>query len=219
MKIFKNVCCALCVGLFFVGMASAKRAKKNEKMPQEEIIGWQGKELGAKIPEWAIYAAANDTAKLSTLPEFKGKNVFCATVSGREQNFLKTQITHFDAVSSLSRMISQSVSTKFGGILEGNDGDTKMFLNDIVATLSRTSFSGLDTSKTFWTLTRTVDKANDSISDTYHYYLVYTIDKDSLKKQVGNALNKLEANSPEQERLRDRVVSAMDELEMFVNQN
>lgn len=211
MKTFKKVSCILCIGLFFVGIASAKRAKK----PKNETIDWQGKDLGAKIPEWAIFTAENDTTKLAALPEFKGKNIFCTTVSGVNQNFLKTQITQFDAVPAFSRLLSQSVLTKFGGALEGSDGDTEIFLRQIVATLSKTSFSGLDTSKIFWTKTREIDKVKDTISDTYHYYLAYTIDKETLKEQVGNALKKLETNSPEQERLRADVVSAMDELTLL----
>lgn len=215
MKTFKKVFCTLCIGLFFVGIASARRAKKIEKTIQVETIDWQGKALGAKIPEWAIFTAENDTTKLAALPEFKGKNIFCTTVSGVEQNFLKTQITQFDAVPAFSRLLSQSVLAKFGGALEGSDGDTEIFLKEIVATLSRTSFSGLDTSKIFWSKTRTIDKVKDTIFDTYHYYLACTIDKENLKEQVGNALNKLETNSPEQERLRADVVSAMDELTLL----
>ncbi|MBD5434348.1 MAG: hypothetical protein HDR35_08680 [Treponema sp.] len=219
MKTFKKAFCILCIGLFFVGIASAKRSKKKiEKTIQVETIDWQGKALGAQIPEWAILTAENNTTKLAALPEFKGKNIFCTTVSGVDQNFLKTQITQFDAVPAFSRLLSQSVLAKFGGALEGSDGDTEIFLKEIVATLSRTSFSGLDTSKIFWSKTRTIDKVNDTISDTYHYYLACTIDKENLKEQVGNALKKLETNSSEQERLRADVVSAMDEL-MLLNQN
>jgi len=210
------VCLASC-GSTKVEEKSSAPAPKVSKHVERELIDWKGSSIGAEIPSWVYEAVEEDYTALSKLPQLSKKKILCAEAQGRNLDLLKSWVNNFDVQANLSRSISNFISANFGGELSGSKDSavSENFLDELVATFSKTEISGLSKELDFWTLTRVIDKDKDTSKDVYEYFVVYAINQEDFNYQVSKALGLVEAKNEAEAAMKSRVESAMTENKVW----
>lgn len=176
---------------------------KNEVKSGAQIIDWQGSELGRAVPEWVYAVNDSDKAAIAKLPEMEGKIPFSVTGTGKERDLLKIWVDTNDASAELSKLIQENVTataeTGTRGNKDADDGAAKKMAQAITTVFSNTQFSGFAKERDFWTQVRRLDGETE-----YRYYVLYSIDRENLSRQIDVALGKISVeNEKEQELLND----------------
>ena len=106
------------------GCASAPSAPPAAPMVQRpQIIDWQGAAYGTEIPEWArIILQGDEVDKIQKMPEFSKKYVKFASARGQDVDLLKAWAAA-DAADTISRSITQNVTSELGTAVSGNKDD------------------------------------------------------------------------------------------------
>lgn len=218
-KLLVGIACI--AGLCFASCGSTQvektAAPKVSKHVERELIDWKGSSIGAEVPAWVYDAVEEDYTALSKLPQLAKKKILCAETQGRNLDLLKSWVNNFDVQAQLSRSISNFISANFGGELSGSKDSavSENFLDELVATFSKTEINGLSKELDFWTLTRVIDKDKDSSKDVYEYFVVYAIDQSDFDYQVSEALGLVEAKNEAEAQMKSRVQSAMTENKVY----
>ncbi len=215
---FGAVCVVAVLGFSSCGSTPAAEkpgasAPKVSKHVEREIIDWKGASVGATVPDWVIDAVEEDYKSLSKLPNLSKKKILCAEAQGRNLDLLKSWVNNFNVQATLARSISNFVSANFGGELSGSkdSGLSENFMDELVATFSKTEINGFSKEMDFWTLTRVIDKDKDSNKDIYEYFVVYAIDQEQFDYQIARALGLVEAKNEAEAEMKSRIESAMTE--------
>lgn len=176
---------------------------KNEVKSGAQIIDWQGAELGRAVPEWVYAVNDSDKAALLKLPEMEGKVSFSVTGTGKDRDLLKVWVDTNDASAELSKLIQENVTATAETGTRGNKDEDKdaarKMVQAITTVFSNTQFSGFIKERDFWTQVRHPDGEKE-----YRYYVLYSIDRENLARQIDIALGKISVeNEKEQELLND----------------
>jgi hypothetical protein len=113
-------------------------------------------------------------------------------------------------------MITTRVQEKFAGAATGSPDDAfGRYFENVVKTVSESQFSGARKENDFWIL-KGYYKANSKKLDreAYDYYVLVTIDRETLERQINGALESAEpdpARTPEQQTAIQRVKEAFYE--------
>ncbi|MDR3049832.1 MAG: hypothetical protein LBV16_08385 [Elusimicrobiota bacterium] len=195
-----------------VGIASpaAKAAPKVERV----ILDYKGAALGTEVPAWVEAAINDDYQTLESMPRFKDRLAVIAIESGKNLDLLKSWANNFAIQSQLSRQISNKVSAEFGGGQQGdkNSEESVSFIREVVATLSEAKISGLSKEMDYWLKIRTIDNSKKTETEQYTYYVVYSINKADLQRQIDIALGKIAAKNQEQQEIKTEVIDAVKRL-------
>ncbi|MDR0823426.1 MAG: hypothetical protein LBN20_06585 [Endomicrobium sp.] len=195
-----------------VGVAApaAKIASKVERV----ILDYKGAALGSEIPTWVESAVNDDYQTLESMPRFKDRLAVVAIENGKNLDLLKSWANNFSVQAQLSRQISNKISAEFGGGQQGdkNSEESTTFIREVVATLSEAKISGLSKEMDYWLKVRTIDKDKKTEVEQYTYYVVYSINKADLQRQIDIALGKIAAKNQEQQEIKTEVVDAVKRL-------
>jgi hypothetical protein len=160
-----------------------------------EIVDWRGRNVGVSlesIPPWVTAVASG--AKRSDLPQFfENRVVFVSEERGRNLSLLQSWANNFSIQSGVSRELRNDVDATFQGGLGGNldEGRVNRIQREIVATLSSTRFSGLRKESDFWIKEREADRVRKTMTDEYTYFVAYTMDPETFRRQLAEALKKI----------------------------
>ena len=176
---------------------------KNEVKSGAQIIDWQGAELGRAVPEWVYAVNDSDKAALLKLPEMEGKIAFSVTGTGKDRDLLKVWVDTNDASAELSKLIQENVTATAEAGTRGNKDEdkdaAKKMVQAITTVFSNSQFSGFIKERDFWTQVHRPDGEKE-----YRYYVLYSIDRENLSRQIDIALGKISVeNEKEQELLND----------------
>jgi hypothetical protein len=218
---FKATVLMFLTGMFF--LASCASTPPTQQAAQAPVvkgvertnIDWKGKSVGTEIPEWVQAIALEEYEKIEAEPRLKDRLAIAVVEKGKNLDLLRSWATNFNVQAQVSRMISTKVQAEFAGILQGdkNSADgAHAFLEEVVATLSKAKISGLRKDRDFWLKVRIYDNDKKTTEDEYDYYLLYSIDKADLQRQIDIALGKIEAKNEKQKELKERATATLKEL-------
>jgi len=160
-----------------------------------ETIDWRGRNVGVKlesIPPWVTAIASG--ANRNELPQFfENRVVFVSEERGKNLSLLQSWANNFSVQAGVSRELRNDVDATFQGGLGGNldEGRVNRIQREIVATLSSTRFSGLRKEADFWIKEREIDRARKTATDEYTYFVAYTMDPETFRRQLAEALKKI----------------------------
>lgn len=212
---------ALSFTLFSCG-STAKVEKKEvaetptpAKLPVESVTyDWQGKSVGANIPDWVRFASQNDYDAISAMPEYKDKVIFFADGRMDDLEGVKLRTRDFDARTEFSKLLSDNVIAKSGNAyVKSGDEEAMRYIKEIAATFSRTNFNGFKKEQSFWTLTRYTDNDKKTVKDEYEYFVIHSMEKNLYQIQIDEIMGKIEAKTEKEREIKDDVEETMKKTE------
>jgi hypothetical protein len=187
-----------------------------EETATYQVLDHKTKAVGQDVPEWVTWYVSDGLTGVERLDAFKDKYVFIGEDTGTNLNALRQWSTGFTVNQEISRMVSNRVQAKFVGAATGSpDSEYGRYFEDVVKSVSDAQFSGARKENDFWLLKRYFKPDGKTMDrEAYDYYVLITIDKSILERQINAVLDGTRADAPltrEQETAVDRVREAFYE--------
>ncbi|MDR1373957.1 MAG: hypothetical protein LBJ24_03200 [Treponema sp.] len=202
--------------LVLAGCASNKAPEYVEKTKAYEVLDHKTMAVGQDVPGWVTRYIDGGLVEVEKMPDFQNKYVFIGEDSGTNLNALRQWTSGFTVAQDLSRMVSTRVQARFAGAGAGSpDDEYGRYFEAVVKNASDATYSGARKENDFWILKRYFAGDGKSVDrEVYDFYVLVTIDKNSLEQQINAILNGTRADTPpsrEQAVAIDRVKEAFYE--------
>ena len=174
-------------------------------------VDYQGAAIGSEVPAWVEAAVNSDLEAIQRMSRFNGRVPIVDWGNGQNLDLLRSWVNNFNVQAGVSRRIVNYVEAEFGGEQLG-DKDTpanRSLVDEIVATVSATQFSGLAREMDYWIKLRIVDRGRGTETEEYRYYVVYSMSETDLQYQVDQAMGRISAQNQDQQEIKDSVRDAM----------
>jgi len=200
MKISKLILTAFAIIAIIavIGCSSGPRTRIEE-------LENKGTALSIKAPDWIRNYTANGISKVQSLPEFKDKYCIIGEETGVNKQFVLAWADNFSAQQRIGAMLRTTISSEYQARVQGlsvsqgganstqtagaSSGEYRQEIDSTINTIVNVSYSGAQRESDWWSLRRRYDPdVKDAYSDEYTAYVLYTIPKAELNRQVANAL-------------------------------
>jgi len=190
--------------------AAAAPAAPARVVPKYDVLDHKTMALGGDIPEWVSVYVNEGSTGVEALEKYKEKFVFVGEDSGTNREALRQWATGFTVAQDMARLVSTRVQAKFAGAAAGSpDDEYGRYFENVVKSASDASYSGARKESDFWILKRYYKEDGKTVDrEVYDYYVLVTIDQETLKKQIDAVINGVKADKPltqEQQTAVDRV--------------
>ncbi|GAB1484622.1 hypothetical protein MASR2M78_34400 [Treponema sp.] len=179
-------------------------------VPKYEVIEHKTMAIGGDIPEWVNVYVQDGMTGVEALPKYKDKYVFVGEDSGTNLNALRIWSQGFTVAQDLARLVSTRVQSKFAGAAAGSpDDEFGRYFENVVKSASDATYTGARKDTDFWVYKRYFKADGKAVDrEVYDYYVLVTIDREILKRQLDDILNGVKVDKPltkEQKTAVDRV--------------
>ena len=186
----------IATALVFSGCASKDEPepKELEAKVKSEVLEHKGTALGVnQLPVWVETYIAEGVLAVEKLSSYEGSYCFIGEEAGTNLDALQVWVSSFDIPSEIAANVSTRVNALFTGAASGSpDGEYGTYFENIVKTSSGASYSGASKVNDWWVMTRRYDPdQKKKYVDEYRCYVLYTIDKDLLDRQVLEMMDKV----------------------------
>lgn len=189
---------------------AAEPAKPARVVPKFDVIEHKTMAIGGDIPEWVNIYVQEGNSGVEALDKFKDMYVFVGEDSGTNLPALRLWVSGFNVQQDLARLVSSRVQAKFAGAAAGSpDAEFGRYFENVVKNVAEATITGARKDSDFWVFKRyykadgvTVDR------EVYDVYVLVTIGRDILKKQLDKILDGVVVDTPptkEQQTAIDRV--------------
>lgn len=213
---------AIVLSFAVASCGSAPKEKKENKMDEKkavakfEVIEHKASAIGGDIPEWVTTYIYDGNTGVEAMDKYKDKYVFIGEDSGTNLNALRLWAQGFNVAQDLARLVSTRVQAKFAGAAAGSpDDEYGRYFENVVKNVSDATITGARKETDFWIYKRYFKPDGKTVDrEVYDYYVLNTIDKESLKKQLTAVLDGTKPDKPqtkEQKAAVDRVKEAFYE--------
>lgn len=192
----------LTVCLLFAGCASSAPAPAPEPEPEPielpsrvktEVLDHKGASLGkSALPEWIDAYIDFGAAGVEELAKFQDQYCFIAEYHAENLDAGLAWVKGFEVPQLIARQIQLKVESIFVGAAVGApEDDYGTYFENVVKSTTDVSFSGAKLVQDYWVLVRTYDPdIKNTYSDAYQIYVLYTMPKAMLDKQLNNEIDK-----------------------------
>ena len=192
----------LTVCLLFAGCASSAPAPAPEPEPEPielpsrvktEVLDHKGASLGkSALPEWIDAYIDFGAAGVEELAKFQDQYCFIAEYHAENLDAGLAWVKGFEVPQLIARQIQLKVESIFVGAAVGApEDDYGTYFENVVKSTTDVSFSGAKLVQDYWVLVRTYDPdIKNTYNDTYQIYVLYTMPKAMLDKQLNNEIDK-----------------------------
>lgn len=191
----------IAAALVFSGCASKQEdpePKELESQVKTEVLEHKGTALGVnQLPVWVETYISEGILAVEKLSSYDGSYCFIGEEAGSNLDALQVWVSSFDVPSEIAASVSTRVNALFTGAASGSpDGEYGTYFENIVKSTSSASYSGARKVNDWWILTRRYDPdQKKKYEDEYRCYVLYTIDKDLLDRQVLEMMDKVAAET------------------------
>jgi hypothetical protein len=209
---------ALLLMALVAGCGGKKPASSGTGAISREKIDWRGRNVGVSkenIPPWVVAVASG--GKRSELAQFfDNRAVFVSEERGKNLSLLQSWADNFSIQAGVSRELRYDVEATFQGGLGGNLDENRVsrMQREIVATLSATRFSGLRKDAEFWIKERETDLVRKTVTDEYTYFVAFTMDAESFRRQLAEALKKIIPQDQEEAGMMQEAAASIQRMRM-----
>ncbi|MDR1429448.1 MAG: hypothetical protein LBI85_04090 [Spirochaetaceae bacterium] len=204
--------------IFAVFLAACAGAPKAEnpaenvaaEEPDDIVIDWRGRNVGAERPAWASAVAQGDPyEELSRLPRVNGRKTTLMQQDGANLEVLQAWV-NTSAYAECAEQIKATAISQSGTVLTGDldSPEAENLLDQFRGLYARATITGLERVLDTWIKTR----SRTTGAEKYSVYAVYAISEDDLKASIAETFGRIEARNAQQEELRNRIQSGMENL-------
>jgi len=165
----------------------------------------KGTSMGIAAPDWIKLYTKEGITKVQALPQFKEKYCVIGEESGTNKQFVLAWADNFSAQQRIGAMLRTTIDTAYRAEVRGNAqssggnnsitsagsgaSDYNQEINNIINSVVTVSYTGAQRDSDWWSLRRRYDPdQKDVFTDEYTAYVLYTIPKSELNRQVAYAL-------------------------------
>ena len=179
--------------------------------PTYKIVDHKNMVFGTNAPEWCL----KEAFELEQEKDYKGKYVFKFDQSGKDLEGVKLWANGFNAQSQIAKLVNTRVQDKFVGAAAGDKDMLETYMEEVVKILAEARFSGYRQEGDFWALLQYYDTKGKPDRQEYHYYILYTIDKELLDTQIQKYVDGVDQSdkpkTEEEKTARERVKEAFSD--------
>ncbi len=189
--------------------------KPLEGIVKTEVLEHKGTVLGInQLPVWVETYVANGITGLEKLSDYSGSYCFVGEETGTNLNAVQTWAASFDVSRDIAASVANRVESLFTGAATGStEGSYGTYFENIVKSAASATYSGARKINDWWILVRRYDAdVKKQYTDEYRAYVLYTIDKDVLDRQVFDMMDKVAAESE----LTDAQLVAVDRVKTIM---
>jgi hypothetical protein len=201
MKFAKKALAALTVItilLLVVGCAS-----KGPKVTIVELEN-KGTSMNVATPDWIKNYTMNGISRVQAQTEFRDKYVVIGEESGVNRQFVIAWADSFSAQQRIGAMLRTNIASEYQARVQGmaqtsgggtpatageSTGVYQQEIDSVINAIVNVSYSGAQREADWWSLRRRYDPdLKDVYSDEYTAYVMYTIPKAEMNRQIAYAL-------------------------------
>jgi hypothetical protein len=201
MKTTKKV---MLFGLSLALLALAASCASGPKVTVSEMEN-KGTSMGVATPEWIKNYTANGISSVQTQPQYKDLYCIIGEETGVNKQFVLTWADNFSAQQRIGAMLRTNIESKYQAAVSGSaqssggansssaqgagSGEYRQEIDNSINVVVNVSYSGAQREADWWSLRRRYDPdQKDVYSDEYTAYVMYTIPKAELNRQIAQAL-------------------------------
>ena len=180
-----------------------------EKTEVWQVLDHKTKAIGQEVPEWVTRFISDGLTGVEALSDYQDKYVFIGEDTGMNLNALRQWTAGFTVAQDLSRLVSTRVQARFTGAAAGSPADVfGRYFENLVKTTSDVVYSGARKESDFWLLKRYFQADGTTVDrEVFDFYILVTIDKELLRGQINDILNRVQTDAPTKEQ-----TSAIDRI-------
>jgi hypothetical protein len=161
--------------------------------------------MNIKTPDWITTYVQYGISRVQAQPEFRDKYVIIGEESGVNRQFVLAWADNFSAQQRIGAMLRTNIASEYQARVQGAaqsqggansslaagtaSGEYSQQIDSIITSLVNVSYSGAQRESDWWILRRRYDPdQKDLYTDEYTAYVLYTIPKAELNRQVAYAL-------------------------------
>ena len=165
----------------------------------------KGTMTNIKTPEWVTTYVEHGISRVQAQSEFRDKYVVIGEESGVNRQFVVTWADNFSAQQRIGAMLRTTIVSEYQARIQGrahsqggantttaagdSSGEFNQQIDSIVNAVVNVSYSGAQREADWWSLRRRYDPdIKDTYTDEYTAYVLYTIPKAEMNRQVARAL-------------------------------
>ncbi|GHV83900.1 hypothetical protein AGMMS50212_12400 [Spirochaetia bacterium] len=165
----------------------------------------KGKAIGVTTPSWIKLFVSKGVTAVQEQPQFKDKYCIIGEESSINKQFALAWADSFSAQQRIGAMLRTNIESKYQAAVRGSSQTTggansstatgdgsanyNQEINDVINAVVNVSYSGTQRDSDWWVLMRRYDPdQKDVFSDEYTAYVMYTVPKAELNRQIASAL-------------------------------
>ena len=200
MRILKLTMAALLI----VGVIAVIGCKSGPRVKIVELEN-KGTSMNISTPNWVKNYTAHGITKVQAQSEFRDKYCVIGEETGVNKQFVLSWADSFSAQQRIGAMLRTNIASEYTARVKGvasthgganstqsADASTGIFnqeIDSIINAIVNVSYSGAQRDNDWWSLRRRYDPDMEGVyTDEYTAYVLYTIPKAELNRQVARAL-------------------------------
>jgi hypothetical protein len=189
---------AMVTALIVIGCAGGPKVTTAE-------LDNKGRAIGVSAPDWIKLYVADGITAVQALPQFKDKYCVVGDETSTNRQFALAWADNFSAQQRIGAMLRTTIASEYnarvhaasqssGGVNSSlgvgtGSAEYQQEIDNAINAVVNVSYSGAQRDSDWWVLMRRYDPdQKDVYSDAYTAYVLYTIPKAELNRQIANAL-------------------------------
>jgi len=166
--------------------------------PKSNILEMENKGtvMGTDTPEWLKIYTAKGVSALNARPEYKDKYCVVGEESGVNRQFVIAWADNMSAQQRIGQILRTNIASRYEAAVTGtsasgteNSSNYKQQIDNALNAIVNVSYSGAQREADWWSLRRRYDADDkEKFSDEYTAWVLYTIPKAELNRQIAFAL-------------------------------
>jgi len=161
----------------------------------------KGTLTGVSAPDWIKLYVAQGISKVQAQAEFRDKYCVIGEETGVNKQFVLEWADNFSAQQRIGAMLRTTIASEYQARVQGaaqssgvadaspSTGTYTQQIDSVINAIVNVSYSGAQREADWWSLRRRYDPdVKNAYNDEYTAYVLYTIPKAELNRQVARAL-------------------------------
>ena len=189
-RIFQLIASAILLGFVLVSCATSARTNIVE-------LENKGTIMGVPTPDWVKTYLEKGVSALQAEPLYDGKYCIIGEESGSNRQFVLAWADQASAQQRIASLLRTNIASRYEAAVSGtaqntgteSSGQYQQEIDNILNALVNVSYSGVQREADWWSLRRRYDPdIKDVFTDEYTAYVLYTVPKAELNRQIALAL-------------------------------
>jgi hypothetical protein len=189
----------------FVAAAIALAGCASGPKIQTEELDNKGNAIGVTTPDWIKLYVSQGVTAVQSQSQFRDKYCIIGEEASTNKQFALAWADSFSAQQRIGAMLRTNIASKYEAQVSGtsqsaggansstaagsSSADYKQEIENSISSIVNVSYSGAQRDSDWWVLIRRYDPdQKDVFSDEYTAYVLYTIPKAELNRQIASAL-------------------------------
>jgi len=171
--------------------------------PKVKIVELENKgtSIGVSTPDWIKVYIEQGISRVQAQAEFRDKYCVIGEETGVNRQFVLAWADNFSAQQRIGAMLRTTIASEYQARVYGaaqssgvtnstlESGEYNQQIDSVINAIVNVSYSGAQREADWWSLRRRYDPdVKDAYTDEYTAYVLYTIPKAELNRQVAHAL-------------------------------